>query len=96
MTLPDAKDKYAFSIQMYWNLKEMMAFLALLSGLYFCKMISVLSFWCHFPHSFACMLGCSAGHLKKLWYNLNPQFRCAGWVTSTFLEALQGPFWSAQ
>lgn len=39
MTLPDAKDKYGFSIQMYWNLEEMMALLALLSGLYFCKII---------------------------------------------------------
>lgn len=56
MTLPDAKDKYGFSIQMYWNPEEMMAFLALLSGLCFCKIISALSFWYHFPRSFACML----------------------------------------
>lgn len=53
MTLPDAKDKYGFSIQMDWNLEEMMAFLALLSGMYFCKIIFVLSFWYRFPHSFA-------------------------------------------
>lgn len=56
MTLPDAKDKYGFSIQMCWNLEEMMDFLALLSGLYFCKIIFVLSFWYHFPRSFARML----------------------------------------
>lgn len=39
MTLPDAKDEYGFSIQMYCNLEKMMALLALSSGLYFCKII---------------------------------------------------------
>lgn len=91
MTLPDAKDKYGFSIQMDWNLEEMMAFLALLSGMYLCKIIFVLSFWYRFPHSFARRLWHSVGLLKKLWYNLSPAQVCwLGELFSPFLEALKG------
>jgi len=68
MTLPDAQDKYGFSIQMYRNLEEAMAWLELLSGLYFCKITFLLH---HFLPLVSVILPLVPGTYVAILYHLS-------------------------